>query len=74
MCDAGINHFVEVSPGRSLWGLLGQLPPPHSFTRRYVECVRGLNTRRAKNQISKGGVWGRRTRPPGLTSEEQESA
>jgi len=46
MLGAGIDAFVEVSPGRSLYGLLGQLHPDHVFTRRYVECQRGPARRR----------------------------
>jgi hypothetical protein len=41
MCDAGVDAFIEVSPGRSLWGLLGQLARPSGFSRRYLECPRG---------------------------------
>jgi [acyl-carrier-protein] S-malonyltransferase len=79
MCASGLDAFVEVSPGRSLWGLLGQLPPPHGFARRYVESVRGptalvLTDRRKRGDTSKGGVWGRGWLPRGRTSEEQESA
>jgi len=78
MCAAGIDSFVEVSPGRSLWGLLGQLPQPHGFSRRYVECVRGLTAKRRRGgtppNVSPGGVWGSGSKPFGLTSEEQESA
>jgi malonyl CoA-acyl carrier protein transacylase len=41
MRDSGIDAFVEVSPGRSIWGLLGQQPQPFGFSRQYQECVRG---------------------------------
>jgi [acyl-carrier-protein] S-malonyltransferase len=40
MLDSGVTTFVEVSPGRTLWGLLGQWAE-QNFSRRYVECPRG---------------------------------
>jgi [acyl-carrier-protein] S-malonyltransferase len=46
MLDAGIHSFVEVSPGRSLYGLLGQVVTPRGCRRRYVECQRGPARRR----------------------------
>jgi [acyl-carrier-protein] S-malonyltransferase len=41
MLAAGMRTFVEVSPGRVLWGLLGQQDPAFGFKRRYQECIRG---------------------------------
>jgi [acyl-carrier-protein] S-malonyltransferase len=40
MLDAGVRNFVEVSPGRTLWGLLSQVGG-QDFQRRYVESPRG---------------------------------
>jgi [acyl-carrier-protein] S-malonyltransferase len=53
MLDAGLDAFLEVSPGRSLWALLGQIEPAREFSRRYVECQRGPARRRKPSFVGR---------------------